>query len=106
MSEQGYSLSSLEKELDELRKDYVAFSQSYDILRQRVLESTELQPPRMPELHTWSGTRAVAGSLEMAIHAIERTILEYDVLVQKVRAGEIPNTDRPTLSIVKESDKP
>lgn len=108
MSDEGYSLSGLYRELDELRKDFIAFSQSYDILRKRILESTEAQPARTPELHTWSGTRAVCGSLEMSIHAIERTILGYEELIQKVLSGEVKNADppKPSLTLVKETDTP
>lgn len=107
MSESGYSLSALELEIEELRKDFVVFANAYDALRARILESSEVQ--RQPDLHTWSGTRAVVGSLEMSIHAIERTIIEHDTLIQRVRSGELPNTDvpaRPALSLVKETDKP
>lgn len=103
MSQDGYSLSGLELELAELRKDYVAFGAAYEAVRQRILASNEI--PRSPELHTWSGTRAVVGSLEMSIHSIERVILEYATLVQRVRGGELHNTDvptRPVLSLVKE----
>jgi len=95
-----FSLSRLEQELDELRRDYIAFSGAYDLLRHRLLESTELNPPRFPLLHEWSGSRAVCGSLEMAIHAIQRTIEEYNELIRKVREGEYVNTDRPTLKSV------
>src|SRR5580698_9791594 len=102
MSEK-YSLSALEKEREELRKDYRAFGNSYEILRARLLESSETVPVRHPELHTWSGTRAVMGSLEMSIHAIERTIIEYGELIRKVSSGEIENTDSvpPRLTLVK-----
>ena len=103
----GYSLSALRTEREEMRKDHVAFMRAYDILRQRILESTEIRPPRTPELHTWSGTRAVCGSLEMSIHSIERTIAEFDELIRRVESGEWKNTDppRPSLSLVKETDK-
>ncbi len=109
MSEQGYSLTALECEIAELRKDYLVFGGAYDSLCRRVLESSETQPLRNPELHTWSGSRAVIGALELATHSLERTILEYDALIQKVKSGEIPNTDvqtRPALSLVKETEKP
>ena len=109
MSEPPYSLSALEAELAELRKDHRAFGSAYETMRQRMLESNEVQPPRTPELHTWSGSRAVVGSLEMAIHSIERTIIEYDALIQRVRSGEVRNSDlptRPVLSLVKETDTP
>lgn len=107
MTGAGYSLSALEQELSELRRDYAAFGGAYDMLRKRLLDSSEAQPVRNPELHTWSGTRAVIGSLEMAIHAIERTIVECDELVRRVRSGQLPNTDnpaRPVLSLVEEDD--
>lgn len=106
MSAVGYSLTALEQEITELRKDYVAFGSAYDLLQKRILESDEVQPIRTPELRTWSGARAVCGSLEMACHSLERTILECAELIHKVRYGEIPNTDmsRPMLSLVKETD--
>ena len=103
MFEEGTSLKLLESELSEMRKDYVAFTRSYDILKQRLLESNEVIPSRAPLLHEWSGSRAVVGALELSIHAIERTIGELDMLIQKVKSGEIPNTDkpeRPTLGVV------
>jgi hypothetical protein len=108
VSDSGFSLSALELELDELRKDLTAFGSAYAALCQRVQESNEVVPPRRPELHTWSGTRSVVGGLEMAIHSIERTIVEYGELINKVRSGEVSNLDapaRPILSLVKESDK-
>jgi hypothetical protein len=101
MSERAeFSLEQLERELVELRKDYVAFSEAYDVLRLRILESTELDPPRYPLLHEWSGSRSVFGSLEMSIHAIQRTIEEYDEIIRKVKDGEFRNTDRPVLKSV------
>lgn len=100
MSDTALSRSELVRELEELRKDYIAFSSAQDLIRQRILESTELRPPRTPMLHEWSGSRAVCGSLEMTIHAVERTILEYHTLIQKIDSGEIRNTDRPSLGVV------
>lgn len=100
-----YSLSDLEKEKEELCRDLSAFLSAYDIMRNRVLVSAESSPDRQPSLHTWSGTRAVVGSMELAIHAIERAIEGYKELIERVRSGEIENTDkpsRPTLSLVKE----
>lgn len=108
MSESAYSLSALEAEIVELRKDYTAFCSAYDTIRERVQESSEVQPPRYPLLHTWSGSRAVVGSLEMSIHSIERTIAEMNALIQRVRSGEVENTDmpRPVLTLVRETDTP
>jgi hypothetical protein len=104
--EGGYSLSILETELEQLRLDYVAFSRSYDIIRKRLLDSNEVK--RLIDLHTWSGARAICGSFELSIHAIERTISAHEELIRRVVAGELKNTDRsakPVLSIVRENDK-
>lgn len=102
MSRETYSLSALERERDELRRDYRAFGQAYEVMRSRLLESSEVTPARHPELHTWSGTRAVVGSLEMAIHAVERTIIEYGELINKIHSGEADNSDPvpPRLTLV------
>jgi hypothetical protein len=94
------SLSNLRREYEELRCDYLAFTQAYDIVCQRINQSTERIPTRSPLLHTWSGSRAVCGALELSIHAIERTMHGYDELIRKVEAGEIKNSDRPTLVVV------
>lgn len=99
------SLREITRERDELRKDLIAWKRSFDILRQRIQESAELSPPRNPQLHQWSGSRAVVGSLEMSIHAIERTIEEYGVLINKILGGEIPNSDPPPLALVKDDDE-
>ena len=102
---QAFSLTELVREREELRKDLIAWTRSYDILRQRLRESSEVKTPRSPSLHQWSGSRAVMGSLEMSIHAIERTIEEYGALINKLSSGEISNSDRPALSLVKEDNE-
>lgn len=91
----SYSLSFLTRERDELRKDLEAFKRAYDILKKRILESNETEIPRRPLLHEWSGSRAVVGSLEMSIHALERTLEEVLELVRLIQSGEIPNSDPP-----------
>lgn len=95
MNDAGYSLTTLVRERTELRKDLEAFSQAFEILRRRILESNELEIPRRPVLHEWSGSRAVIGSLEMSIHAIERTIEGMNEIIRKIHNGEIKNTDPP-----------
>ena len=102
---QALSLKELTNERDELRKDLIAWKQAYDILGRRLRESSELGRPRNPPLHQWSGSRAVLGSLEMAIHAIERTVEEYGELNNKIQRGDIPNIDRPALSLVEEDSE-
>lgn len=88
-----YSLSFLKRELEELMKDRVAFTAAYDCLRKRILEANESKVPRQPLLHEWSGSRAVCGSLELSIHAIERTIDEIQALIYKIEHGELSNMD-------------
>ncbi len=103
MVEQGYSLSTLLRERDELRHDLIAFTRAYDILCQRVRESNELPIQRRPLLHEWSGSRAVVGSLEMAIHAIERTIEGTNEIINQIRNGDLRDTDpvgHPGLGVV------
>jgi hypothetical protein len=100
MSDEGVSLSALKQERDELVKDLEVFSESYNLLCRRLIESNDLPRARRPLLHEWSGSRAVVGSMEMAIHAIERTVAETDELILKVEAGEIKNTDRPQFGVI------
>lgn len=95
MSDEGHSLLWLTTEETELQKDLKAFMESYGRLCHRLEESAETDRPRRPLLHEWSGARAACGSLEMAIHAIERTLAEVRMLIQKIKDGEIRNIDVP-----------
>jgi len=95
MSAGGWSLSFLHRELSELRKDRDAWTKALSILKARILESNELEIPRRPILHEWSGTRAVVGSLEVTMHQIERTIEEVKELIRRIEDGELPNLDPP-----------
>ncbi len=90
---EAHSLSWLKLEREELRLDRYAFASALDHLQQRVLESNETNIPRRPLLHEWSGTRAAIGSLEMALHAIERTLSEIDRLIFAISNEEIINLD-------------
>lgn len=92
---EGFSLSWIQREREELRRDRHAFAESLDILKKRILESRDTEIPRRPLLHEWSGTRSCVGSLEMSLNAIERTINEMDALIEKLENGEIPNLDAP-----------
>jgi hypothetical protein len=91
----GWSLSFLKRELEQVRKDRIAWEQALAILKARITESNELDIPRRPILHEWSGTRAVVGSLEVTLHQIERVIEEMKDLIRQIEYGEIPNTDPP-----------
>lgn len=46
------------------------------------------------KLVSWSGTSAVMGSLELTIHAIERTIEELRDLLKRLDAGAIFDSDK------------
>jgi len=98
----AFSLSALEQEREELRKDLLAFSRAYDLLQQRVNESAEAQPTRTPLLHQWSGTVAPMAALDLSLNALRRTLEEIDDLVRKIRVGEITNIDLPRLTLVED----
>lgn len=95
MSTEGWSLSFLNRELEQLRKDRDAWAQALSTIKARIVESNELPIPRRPILHEWSGTHAVVGSLEVTLHHIERTIEEAKALVRQIEDGELPNLDPP-----------
>lgn len=91
----GYSLSWLRRERDELLRDRHAFATALGALERRLLESNDTDVPRRPLLHEWSGSRAAVGSLEMALHAIERTLDEANKLILSIENGEALDTDVP-----------
>ena len=91
----GFSLSWLRREQEELRRDRFAFASCLDIMKKRCLESNETEIPRKPLLHQWSGTQAVVASLEMALHAVERTLEEVNNLILGIEKGEVANLDVP-----------
>jgi hypothetical protein len=95
MSDSGWSLSFLTRELEELRKDRDAWFQALSVIKARILASNELPIPRRPILHEWSGTHAVVGSLEVTMNQIGRTIDEMKSLIERIEAGEVPNLDPP-----------
>lgn len=72
---QELSLAELEAEIDEKSKDLHAFLSAREIIRARVLEVKD-STSRLTPLPEWSGTDAVLGSLDLSIHAMERTIEE------------------------------
>ena len=83
--------SELKAELEEKTLDLKAFVQARDIVRARVLEVRDSQSPLTP-LPNWSGTDAVLGSLDLAIHSMERTLEELSVMLDNAR---------PALQLVK-----
>ncbi len=92
---EGFSLTWLQREREELRRDRHAFGSALDVMQRRILESNETDIPRTPRLHEWSGTRAVVGSLEMSLHAVERTLDEINRMIEAVERGDVPNLDAP-----------
>jgi hypothetical protein len=77
-----FNIPELRAELDEKSRDLDAFVRARDIVRHRVVEVRDSKSKLTP-LPDWSGTDAVLGSLDLAIHAMERTIEELKVLLQK-----------------------
>ena len=105
MSTQSLSLSRIQIELDELRKDRDSFVRAYDIIRRRMQDSLSSTRP-LPPLHKWSGSRAVVGSLELVIQHIEKNIEEHSEAVRLIREGLIENsdTDIPRLGVIQGGD--
>ena len=78
----------LEAEIQEKSLDLVAFQEARRIIRKRVLEVKDSESPLTP-LPAWSGTDAVLGSLDLAIHAMERTLDELLEMKRKIQFGVI-----------------
>ena len=69
-----------------------AFKAAYGAVHSRVLEVQD--DGRLMKLVSWSGTSAVMGSLDLAIHAIERTVEELKDLLKRLDAGAIIDSDK------------
>lgn len=93
-------LETVRAELQEKTADLAAFSKAREIIRQRVLEVKDSGSGLTP-LPFWSGTDAVLGSLDLSIHAMERTIAELQTMEQKALEESRP---RPNLRLVLEDD--
>jgi hypothetical protein len=65
----------LKAEIEEKKLDLDAFLRARDIIRARVIEVGD-SDCRLTPLPNWSGTDAVLGSLDLSIHAMERTLEE------------------------------
>ena len=90
-SRDGISRRQVELELQEHNLDLSAFSSAYSLIHQRVVEVKD--EGRLMTLVNWSGTSAVMGSLELAIHAMERTVEELRDILKRMDAGAIINSD-------------
>jgi hypothetical protein len=84
------------REIEEGEKDLSVFIRARDEVRRRVVEVTD-SPPRLLPFVEWSGTYAVLGTLDLACHAIERTLEELRQAV-----GKVP--EKPALRLVKEEE--
>ena len=78
----NFTRAQLEAEIEEKTRDLQAFQEARDIVRRRVLEVADSQSPLTP-LPKWSGTDAVLGSLDLSIHAMERTLEELKALLEQ-----------------------
>ncbi len=83
----------LRAEIDEKTEDLDAFVRARDIIRARVQAVADSQNKLTP-LPNWSGTDAVLGSLDLSIHAMERTIEELRMWLKSVEDS------RPALRLV------
>jgi len=90
-SRDGISRRHVELELEEHELDLRAFSAAYSKIHQRVMDVKD--GGRLMTLVNWSGTSAVMGSLELATHAMERTIEELRDILKRMDAGAIVNSD-------------
>ena len=77
--------------MGECELDLLAFKKAYDCIHQRVQEVKD--EGRFLKLADWSGTGAVMNSLDLVIHALERTHEEMGDILIRIDEGEIPNID-------------
>lgn len=90
-SREGISKQLVTLELQEHRADLEAFRGAYGRIHRRVQEVKD--ESRLMKLVNWSGTSAVMGSLDLAIHSIERVVGELEQLLSQIESGEIPDMD-------------
>ena len=79
------TIAEVQAEIDETSKDLESFVRAREIIRLRVVEVKDSQSKLTP-LPYWSGTDAVLGSLDLAIHAMERTLEELRSLLQMAQS--------------------
>jgi hypothetical protein len=78
----SWSRAELEAEIAEKSEDLRVFAEARDMIRKRVQEVVDSNSKLTP-LPTWSGTDAVLGSLDLAVHSMERTIEELRALLRE-----------------------
>jgi hypothetical protein len=100
------SRQEVEAEISEQELDLAAFREARDLIRKRVVVSTDTPRLLMP-LHQWSGSDAVLGSLDLVIHSLERTIHELVVMRDHSDLLTVPTEPppkKPHLTLVKGND--
>lgn len=93
------TVQELEVEILEQAADLDALKKARDLVRERVVVSRDATRLLTP-LHAWSGSDAVLGSLDMAIHAIERTISELAEMRKTAPVAGVVE-QKPVLRLVK-----
>lgn len=84
-----FSIAELDAEIEEKSRDLAAFAKARAIVRERVLEVVDSKS-RLTPLPEWGGTDAVLGSLDLSIHAMERTIAELKAFrAEKLRQNPL-----------------
>lgn len=88
---EGLSRRLIALELQEHQADLRAFQDAYSCIHKRVQEVKD--EGQLMKLVEWSGTSAVMGSLELAVHSMERVVDELKGLLKCLDDGVIYNTD-------------
>lgn len=88
---EGLSRRLINEELADTKLDLKAFSAAYSCVHNRIQGVKD--EGRMLQIVNWSGTAAVMGTLELSIHALERTMEEMKVILRRIDNGVIPNLD-------------
>lgn len=91
-----FTMELLESEIAEKTADLEAFMRAREIIRNRVLAVKDSTSPLSP-LPTWSGTDCVLGGLDLAIHAMENTLMDLRAFLVLAREAEPP---APTLTVI------
>ena len=93
-------LEDIDREISETRKDLNAFWQARRILRERVQEQIDhpVEPRFLPTIVEWSGSAGSLGVLDLAVHALERTLGE----LQEMRKSA--KRESPKLQLVRSDD--
>lgn len=72
------TLSELSTEIAVMTTDLQVFVAARDLIRKRVQDEIDfpVQGRLLPTIAEWSGTSGVLGCLDLAVHALERTLAE------------------------------